>query len=210
MRSWSSRLVLIAVLLWASPLAAQSRIDQLSAAAALSSTDSVPICQGCNSSTNMLAATLSQWLTYLNANLSLAGSIITSGTVAAARLSANIKTTNIEFVIDGGGAAIATGKSGDLIIDYACTISKATLLADQTGSIVVDIWKLTYSVNTPPTVANTITASALPTLSSAQSERDTTLTGWTTSVSAGDQLRFNVNSATTVTRVTLALECDKT
>jgi hypothetical protein len=35
--------------------------------------------------------------------------------------------------------------------------------------------------------------------------QDTTLTGWTTAVAAGDILRFNVDSATTVTRVTLSL-----
>lgn len=125
-------------------------------------------------------------------------------------LTATIKATSISFVIDGGGAAITTGVVGDLLVPYACTISKATLQADQSGSIVVDIWKLAFATSTPPTVANTITASALPTLSSAQSKQDTTLTGWTTSVSANDQFRFNVNSATTVQRVTLSLECDKT
>jgi hypothetical protein len=31
------------------------------------------------------------------------------------------------------------------------------------------------------------------------------LTGWTTSISAGDVLRFNVDSVTTCTRVTLSL-----
>lgn len=30
-------------------------------------------------------------------------------------------------------------------------------------------------------------------------------TGWTTSVSAGDTLRFNIDSATTITRLHLAL-----
>jgi hypothetical protein len=31
------------------------------------------------------------------------------------------------------------------------------------------------------------------------------LTGWTTSISAGDTLRFNLNSVTTITRVVLTL-----
>ena len=47
----------------------------------------------------------------------------------------------LTFVIDGGGAAIATGIKGDLEIPFACTINQVTLLADQSGSIVVDIWK---------------------------------------------------------------------
>jgi hypothetical protein len=124
--------------------------------------------------------------------------------------SANILTTALAYVIDGGGSAITTGVKGDLLIPFACTINSATLQADQSGSIVVDVWKKTYATSSPPTVANTITASALPTLSTAQSSQDATLTGWTTSVAANDMLRFNVNSATTVTRVTLTLKCTKT
>ena len=47
----------------------------------------------------------------------------------------------------------------------------------------------------PPTVADTITASAKPTLSSATKSEDTTLTGWTTAVTAGDVFGFMVDSA---------------
>lgn len=117
----------------------------------------------------------------------------------------DVSLASITFVIDGGGSAITTGIKGDLEIPFACTIEAATLLADQTGSIVIDIWKDTYA-NYPPTVADTITASAKPTLSSANKTQNTTLTGWTTAINAGDTLRFNVDSATTVQRVTLSLK----
>lgn len=112
--------------------------------------------------------------------------------------------TGISFVIDGGGSAITTGIKGDIEIPADCTIESVRLLADQSGSIVVDIWKDTYA-NFPPTDADTITASAVPTISTATKSEDTTLTGWTTSLSKGDILRFNVDSAATVTRVTLAI-----
>lgn len=125
--------------------------------------------------------------------------------VTAAKLATNVKTTTLIFVIDGGGSAITTGVKGDLTVDFNCTIQQATLLADQSGSIVVDIWKDTYA-NYPPTVADTITASAKPTLSTAAKSQDGTLTGWTTSISAGDTLRFNVDSITTCQRVTVALK----
>jgi hypothetical protein len=118
---------------------------------------------------------------------------------------ANIRTASITFIIDDGGSVIATGIKGDLEIPFACTIQAVTLLADQTGSIVIDIWKDTYAAY-PPTVADTITASAKPTLSSALKSQDTSLTGWTTSISAGQILRFNVSSASAVTRVTLSLK----
>lgn len=111
----------------------------------------------------------------------------------------------IEYVIDGGGLAITTGVKGYLEVPFDCTIQQVTMLADQTGSIVVDIWKDTYA-NYPPVDADSITASAVPTISSAVKSVDTTLTGWTTSITAGDILGFNVDSASTVQRVTISLE----
>lgn len=117
--------------------------------------------------------------------------------------------STLNFVIDGGGSAITTGIKGDLVVDFACTITAVTTLADQSGSIVVDIWKDTYT-NFPPIVGDSITASAKPTLSAATKSQDTTLTGWTTSVVAGDVLRFNVDSITSCTRVTVALKVKRT
>ena len=94
-------------------------------------------------------------------------------------------------------------------VPFDCTINRATLVADQTGSIVIDIWKDTYA-NFPPVDADSITASAPPTLSSAVKSQDSTLTGWTTTITTGDILRFNVDSITTITRVTLSLKVTKT
>lgn len=114
----------------------------------------------------------------------------------------------LSFIIDGGGSAITTGVKGDLEIPFACTITQVTTLADQSGSIVVDIWKDAYA-NYPPTVADTITASAKPTLSTATKAQDATLTGWTTAIAAGDTLRFNVDSITTCQRVLISLKVKK-
>jgi hypothetical protein len=118
------------------------------------------------------------------------------------------QVSGLNVVIDGGGEVITTGVKFDLEIPFACTITAVRLLADQVGSIVVDVWKDTYA-NFPPTDADSITASAPPTLSSAAKSEDTTLTGWTTSLSAGDILRVNVDSATTLTRVTLSLTLER-
>jgi len=115
----------------------------------------------------------------------------------------------LEIIIDGGGSAITTGEKGHIEVPYDCTIQRVTLLADQSGSIVVDIWKGTYA-DFPPTDVDSITASAPPTISSAQKSQDSTLSGWTTSVAAGDILAFNVDSASTITRVTLSLKVKKT
>lgn len=110
----------------------------------------------------------------------------------------------VEVVFDGYGSVITTGIKFDYVTECAGTWVSWTLLADQTGSIVIDVWKDSYA-NYPPTVADTITASAKPTLSSVTKNTSGTLTGWTKTFAKGDILRFNVDSATTVTRVTLAL-----
>ncbi len=116
----------------------------------------------------------------------------------------NASVVALNFVIDGGGSALTTGVKGFLEIPFAMTLTGVTVLADQTGSAVIDIWKDTYA-NYPPTVADSITASAKPTLSSAAKTKDTTLTGWTTTVNAGDILAFHLDSVATVQRLTIAL-----
>lgn len=114
----------------------------------------------------------------------------------------------ITFIIDGGGEAITTGEKGHLKIPFACTIQQVTMQADRSGSIVVDIWKDTYA-NFPPTNGDSITASAPPTISSAQKSQDATLTGWTKAISADDILAFNVDSCATIERVTISLKVVK-
>lgn len=121
----------------------------------------------------------------------------------------NTKVATLTFVIDGGGATITTGLKGFLEVPFACAITRATALADQSGSIVVDVWKDTYA-NFPPADADSITASAPITISSAVKSQDATLTGWTTAISAGDVLAFNVDSVTSIQRLTISLRATKT
>jgi hypothetical protein len=121
-----------------------------------------------------------------------------------------ISTAAVGYTINGNEAVLTTGVAGTgLRVPFACTINSVTLLADQTGSVVIDIWKDTYA-NFPPTVADSICASAKPTISSGVKSEDTTLTGWTTSIAAGDVLYFNVDSCSTITNVVLILKVTKT
>lgn len=115
---------------------------------------------------------------------------------------------SITFIIDGGGLAITTGEKGHLEIPFKCEIQRVTLLADVSGSIVIDIWKDSYA-NFPPTNADSITSATPPTITVAQKSQDATLTDWTKIINAGDILAFNVDSAATITRVTLALKVKK-
>jgi hypothetical protein len=114
----------------------------------------------------------------------------------------------LNVIINGNGAIISTGVKLDVVIDFACTIKSATTLADQTGDIVVNIWKDTYA-NFPPTVADKITASAPPTISGGTKAQDMTLMGWTTAIAAGDVLRFNVDSCSAIRRATVAMKLER-
>ena len=111
----------------------------------------------------------------------------------------------ISFVIDGAGSAIATGALKDFpTANFTCTINKAQISADQSGSITVDIWKAAGAI---PTSGNKISASAPVTLSSAQLNQNSSLAGWTTSVAVGDVFGFSVATASTVTHVVGQIWC---
>ena len=134
--------------------------------------------------------------------------VATSEATTAASYSAALSVGTLTFIIDGGGAAISTGIKGDLRIPFACDISSITLLADQSTSTVIDIWKDTYA-NFPPDNTDTITASSEGTISAAVKSEDTDIFGWTTSITADDILRFNVDSNDNAQRITLALKVER-
>lgn len=118
-------------------------------------------------------------------------------------------STAFGIVIDGGGEVITTGVKGYLRIPVACTITKVTVLeisgTPVSSSIVVDVWNDSYA-NYPPTDADSITASAPPTLSMGIKSEDATLTGWDPDISAGDILGFNVDSVTDAEKVLVLIE----
>lgn len=87
---------------------------------------------------------------------------------------------------------------------YAATITGWRIDLDGTGSCVVDIWKDAHA-SYPPDNSDSITASATPTVSAATSADSSTLTGWTTAIAAGDDLRFHIDSVSGATRLALGL-----
>jgi hypothetical protein len=111
----------------------------------------------------------------------------------------------IEYTVYDSPSVIVAGERGALWIPFSATITSATILADQPGGLVFDIKKCAYA-DYPSGLAS-IVASAPPTLSSAQKYQDTTLTGWTRSIAAGDCLAFYVTgSPSAVTWAVLGLK----
>jgi hypothetical protein len=119
----------------------------------------------------------------------------------------HVFTTIGQFVatFDGGGTTPTVGSIVDIVAPFAGTITSWTMLADTAGSAVIKIAK-DILANFPPTFsADEITASARPTLTSQTSATSSTLTGWTTSVAAGDVLRFYLVSVSGLTRLTCVI-----
>lgn len=108
----------------------------------------------------------------------------------------------VGVIIDGSGAVITTGSKKFRPIPAAATILGWRLVADQAGSVVMDVKKCTFT-NFP--AAASITGGNNPALVNQQKSEDSQLTGWNTSLAAGDELEFVVTSAAAVTWVRLSL-----
>ena len=115
----------------------------------------------------------------------------------------------ISATFDGAGAALVVGSKVRIRVPYTCTIKSVSMGADVSGSAVVDIWKDTHA-NYPPTVADTLIGGGgtKPTIGATDHSEDTTLTAWTTAITAGDWLVFNVDSCTTITWLTVILKVE--
>ncbi len=157
---------------------------------------------------------------YIRHSLATAASdfLVASGSGAFVKKTlAEVKTLlaevrSLQVTIDSGDAAtaLATGDWIDLYVEYACTILQWTLLAkpvtgQSSGSAVIDLWKDSYA-NFDPTIADTITASAKPTISSAIKGQSSTLTGWTITIPAGSVIRVNVDSCSNLRRLSISLK----
>jgi len=112
-------------------------------------------------------------------------------------------------IYEGGGVLTTLPKIMHVRLPYAITITGWEIVCNESGSIVIDVWKGTYA-NFPSTVADTITASAKPTVTTAQKATSTTLTGWTTSLPAGAYVNVNVDSVTSITYALLNLTYTRT
>jgi hypothetical protein len=121
---------------------------------------------------------------------------------------ASFAQASFGITLDGNGSVISTGVKGYVTIPYNCTITGWDIFADQVGSCVIDLWKDTYT-NFAPTIVDTICGSEKLTLTAEQKNQDNTLSTWTTAVSAGDVIAFNVESAVTVTRVNAIIKVTK-
>ena len=122
-----------------------------------------------------------------------------------------IKRLKRALIISYGAAGLGvltTGYKGSVPIPFACTITEWVITSNIPGSIVIDVWKDTYT-NAPPTVVDSIAGLEKPTLVTAQKNRNLNLINWINLVAAGDHIGFNIDSITTIEQVTLQLTLNR-
>lgn len=143
------------------------------------------------------------------ADASVQSGSLASGNVAKQHTASGLLQGAIQFVIDGGGAALAAGEKGDVIVPYDCRINYVNVFSDQSGgSVFLGIWRDSFA-NYPPTSGDTVAPSGVPLISGAirnSYSGAAALSGWTTALTKGDVIKFVVHSGLTMTRVTIALQ----
>ena len=112
-------------------------------------------------------------------------------------------TRTVNYVIDSGSLPMQVGDKGKLTIDVGGVIENVRVLSDQTGDIVFDISKTTFA-NYP--TFNSITDAQRIQLINKDKYFDDVLNNWTTTITAGDILRFDVISVNNIRRLLISLK----
>lgn len=119
-------------------------------------------------------------------------------------------TYPIEVILGDGINAITTGVKGHIDVQQDGIIQSVKAMSTGGGGdVVVDIWKNTYtalSTGSPPVDSDSITSACPVTITAGSCAYDPTLSGWTTTLSEGDVLTYNVDSCSTIKQVTVSLK----
>jgi hypothetical protein len=133
---------------------------------------------------------------------------VTGSPAATWALRSNNPVHVISIPIAGSPIVTGTGSvgiPGPAYINYSCTINRASVIGNISGSITVAIWKVNAAI---PTSGNIISSSAPVTLATAQLNQSSSLAGWTLSVAPGDVFWATVVTVDGVlTSVSVQLSC---
>lgn len=142
----------------------------------------------------------------------LAKTVMASKKLASTELGAQSWEDDIGVLgvtIDGGGAAITTGEKACFSVPWDCEILEWTIVADQSGSISIDVWSDAPS-GLPLSAADSMPgASYVPTLTSARVATGATTEWDRTGLAKDNVVAFSADDVVNVTRVTMTLRVRK-
>lgn len=127
---------------------------------------------------------------------------------AAVALGTATPPVGLSYVIDGGGTVITTGLKGYVQMPFAMTLQSYGAAGTPSGSVTLDIWKTTHALfdgTTHPVAGDTICGTTPITYNGTVKASGTIPGDWTTALSMGDWLAYNVNGCGTVQMLTIAL-----
>lgn len=152
--------------------------------------------------------------TSLNGAATITGSLVdnaTSVTFGAGAANAFYAGLNgfavAGIIMDGAGSVVTSGQHGTIYQPFNAAINAWRIIADQSGSISVDVLRSNFGVPS----ASIVGSGNIPSLSSQQINQQA-LSGWTsTTLTRGDFIAFNVTgSPVSVQRVTIVLDLIRT
>jgi hypothetical protein len=114
----------------------------------------------------------------------------------------------------GGATPLTTSTVGYLTVPFACTLAAWNISVSPADTATIDIWQLGTGTAIP-TVSNTITASAVPAITTGTTVHSTTMTSWATThggllVAANDVFGINIKTiGGTAAFLNLTVECDQ-
>jgi len=113
-------------------------------------------------------------------------------------------TRTINYVVDNGSRPMTTGNKGYLTIDVTGVIESWILVSDADGTLEVDLRKSTFADY--PNVTS-ICGGNTPKLINTNKNTDITLSGWNTTLNAGDIIQFEViNTTVSISNFAIALK----
>lgn len=148
-----------------------------------------------------------------------AGTIYTL--VGASTMQVIVDTTALQFasvslnppvafdpILDSGDIGLVPGLKVQLEVPARMRLQQWTLFAEETGSIVIDIWRAPFAM-LPLTLADSITGATPPTLVTSQFARSNDLAGWDIDLAPGDILGFSILSVSGIARIKLSLTANR-
>lgn len=104
------------------------------------------------------------------------------------------------------GSALTPGSVAQIPIPYDCTLIDLQMIAYPAGAAVLDLKDCTISGTTMTVGSSIVNGGTAPTITAtANAYADTSLTSWTTGLTAGHSLQCSVTSCTIITNLTLTM-----
>jgi hypothetical protein len=167
----------------------------------------LPIANGGSNTSSTLTGIVRGGSAYTAAELS--GDVTTSGSNATT-LGSNFKVRGFGTTFGSNATGATALTSGDVVyftVPYACTIAAWNITVNA-GTVTFDIWKIATGTAVP-TVSNSIVASAKPALSTGTALHSTSMSGWTTSVTANDIFGIKLDTVATATYAEIDIQCNQ-